>query len=191
MDEDRRHDIVIRMKYVALLRGINVGGNSLIKMDALKAAFEKTGHTNVRTLIASGNVIFDSDEKNQEKLAKTLEEAVMKTFNVSSRVLVLSEKEMKTVLAEIPASWKKVNDLRMYVCFIFPTMKPKDAAHEVPVKDGIDVVDVGKNVLYLSTKMQGITKSGLSKMVGTKMYKEMTMRNFNTTKRIVEMMEKN
>lgn len=178
------------MKYVALLRGINVGGNSLIKMDALRAAFEKDGCTNVRTLIASGNVIFDSKESNQATLGKRLEEMVLKTFNVSSRILVLSEKEMRTVLSGIPASWKKESDLRKYVCFIFPMMNVSDAANDVPVKAGVDTVDVGKHVLYMSTKLEGITKSGLSKMIGTKIYKEMTMRNFNTTKRIVEMMDK-
>lgn len=177
------------MRYVALLRGINVGGNNSIKMDALKAAFEKSGYSNVRTLIASGNVIFESSEKNQEQMAKMLEEMVLKTFKVTSRVLVLSHKEMKDVLADIPASWKKENDLRMYVCFIFPTMAVKEAAKEVPIKDGVDVLDVGERVLYMSTKMSGITKSGLSKMIGTKMYKEMTMRNFNTTKKIVLLME--
>ncbi len=178
------------MKYVALLRGINVGGNNKIKMEALKTVFEKAGYTNVRTLIASGNVIFDSTDKNQQAMGMILEKAVLKTFNVSSRILVLSQKEMNDVLDGMPMLWKKENDLRMYVCFIFPTMKVSDAAKEVPVKEGIDVMDIGDSVLYMSTKLEGITKSGLSKMIGTKMYKEMTMRNFNTTKRIVDMMEK-
>lgn len=153
-------------------------------------AFEKEGCVNVRTLIASGNVIFESKESNQAALSKQLEEMVLRTFNVSSRILVLSEKEMRSVLSGIPASWKKENDLRMYVCFIFPTMKVSDAANDVPVRVGVDTVDVGKYVLYMSTRLEGITKSGLSKMAGTKMYKEMTMRNFNTTKRIMEMMDK-
>lgn len=177
------------MKYVALLRGINVGGNNKIKMDALKVMFEKVGYTDVRTLIASGNVIFDSIEKNQQTMGMILEKAVLTTFNVSSRILVLSQKEMNDVLFGIPASWKKENDLRKYVCFIFPTMKVSDAAKEVPVKEGVDELDVGEKVLYMSTKLEGITKSGLSKMIGTNMYKEMTMRNFNTTKKIVELMK--
>lgn len=177
------------MKYVALLRGINVGGNNKIKMDELRVVFEKLGYTNVRTLIASGNVVFETSETNQQTIATRLEKAVLQTFNVSSRILVRSQKEMQAVVDGIPASWKKENDLRMYVCFIFPTMTVKEAANEVPVKIGVDVVDVGERVLYMSTKMEGITKSGLSKMIGTKMYKEMTMRNFNTTKRIVELMK--
>lgn len=60
------------MKYVAFLRGINVGGNSIVKMLELKEAFIKSGFINVLTYINSGNVIFESDEKDIERIEKKL-----------------------------------------------------------------------------------------------------------------------
>ena len=76
------------MKYVALLRGINVGGKTLIKMADLKAAIEDAGFSEVTTLIASGNVIFSSSERNQAKIEDTLEKIIHARFKLPVRVMV-------------------------------------------------------------------------------------------------------
>lgn len=176
------------MKYVALLRGINVGGNNKIKMADLKIAVEKAGYANVVTLIQSGNVIFDSAILDQKKIAKQLEQVMLKTFGVVSRVVIRSLPQMKKVIADIPASWKK-DDIRKYVAFIKEPMTAAAAAKEIPVREGVDILDVGDGVLYMATKMEGLTKSGYTKIVGTKIYQDMTMRNFNTTLKILVLME--
>lgn len=185
----RRRDIVIHMRYVALLRGINVGGNNKIKMADLKAAVEKAGYTNVITLIQSGNVIFDSAISDQEKLAKHLEQVIQKTFRIVSRVVIRSFPQMKKVIAGTPASWKN-DDIRKYVAFIKEPMTASAAAKQIPVREGVDILDVGDGVLYMATKMEGLTKSGYTKIVGTKIYQDMTMRNYNTTLKILALMSK-
>lgn len=188
MDCVRRRDIVIHMKYVALLRGINVGGNNKIKMADLKVAVEKAGYTRVVTFIQSGNVIFDSSVTDREKIAKHLEQVIQKTFRIASRVVIRSLPQMKKVLAGMPVSWKK-DDIRKYVAFIKEPMTATAAAKEIPVREGVDILDVGDGVLYMATKMSGLTKSGYTKIVGTKIYQDMTMRNFNTTQKILALME--
>jgi len=177
------------MRYVALLRGINVGGNNKINMAELKTAVEKAGYTNVVTLIQSGNVIFDSNTKDQEKIAVHLEQVILKTFKVTSRVVIRSLPQMKKVLAGVPTAWAK-DDIRKYVAFIKEPVTAAMVAKEIPVREGVDILDVGDGVLYMATKMDGLTKSGYTKIVGTKIYQDMTLRNFNTTQKILAVMEK-
>src|SRR4051812_40917925 len=99
------------MKFVALLRGINVGGNNALKMSELKEVFEKAGYTHVKTYINSGNIIFESEEKESENLERKVEELISNYF-FPLRVVVLSQTELQHVLSNTPSSWKKNMDLR-------------------------------------------------------------------------------
>jgi uncharacterized protein (DUF1697 family) len=178
------------MKYIGLLRGINVGGNSLIKMIELKAAFEKSGYTNVVTYINSGNVIFQSDEKDVRKITKTLEKNLSQEFGMLLRVVVRSHNELQEIVSNVPSCWTDGSDVRKYISFILEPSNAKDIAQEIDLREGVDELKIGKQVLYMTTKMSGLTKSGFTKMIGKKIYKEMTMRNFNTVEKIWGIMEK-
>ncbi len=178
------------MKYVALLRGINVGGNNAVKMSELKIAFEQLGHTNVLTYINSGNVIFESDESDSKKLTQELEKVLTKTFNFSARLLVLSHSQMKRILSEVPIEWNTDKDIRCYVTFVMADLTTTKAAQEVEVREGIDMLKVGTHVLYMTTKMSGLTKSKFTKIIGKKIFQDMTMRNYNTTQKLFALMEK-
>lgn len=96
---------------------------------------------------------------------------------------------MKKVIAGTPTFWKK-DDIRKYVAFIKEPMTAVVAAKEIPVREGVDILDVGDGVLYMATKMSGLTKSGYTKIVGTKVYQDMTMRNLNTTQKILTLMDR-
>ncbi|MBA3724306.1 MAG: DUF1697 domain-containing protein [Candidatus Levybacteria bacterium] len=176
------------MKYVALLRGINVGGNNAVGMSALKVAFEKIGHTQVRTYINSGNVVFTSDEKDIHILTDTLESILTQTFNYKARVLIKSYEQMKQVVGDVPKDWNTENDIRCYVSFMMEPLKAEDAAKEVELREGIDFLKVGPGVLYMTTRMSGLTKSFFTKLIGKKIYQDMTMRNYTTTKKILALM---
>jgi uncharacterized protein (DUF1697 family) len=89
-------------RHVALLRGINVGGNDIIKMVALKASFEAMGFTDVVTYIQSGNVLFSSTSSNAAKLTKRIEVAPSETFGYASVVVLLSAEELARVVDEAP-----------------------------------------------------------------------------------------
>jgi uncharacterized protein (DUF1697 family) len=176
------------MKYVALLRGINVGGNNMIKMVELKEAFEKNGFTDVLTYINSGNVIFSSDEKKSEKLTLTLEEALSKTFNYKARVMVLSHEQIKQIVANVPHEWKTSSDIRCYVGFLADSVTDK-AIKEVPVREGVDSLKVGQGVLYMTTLLSALSKSAFNKIMSKKIYQDMTIRNYNTTQKLLALME--
>jgi len=177
-------------KYVALLRGINVGGNSLIKMADLKTAFEKSGFANVTTYINSGNVLFASAEKDIQKITEKLEKDLTKAFKIDLKVVVLSHQQLENVLSNIPNEWKKDHDLRCYIAFIKSPATSEDVVKEVQLKEGVDEIKTGKNVVYMSTKLSGLTKSGFTKLIGKPIYKNMTMRNLNTSQKLLTLMNK-
>src|ERR1043166_7213535 len=85
-------------RYIAFLRGINVGGNKLIKMDALAAAFTAAGFLNVKTYIASGNVIFDSRASNIDGLEKKAERKLLETFGHNIAVVIFSLAELHELI---------------------------------------------------------------------------------------------
>jgi len=177
------------MKYLALLRGINVGGNSLIKMVDLKEAVEKSGFKNVSTYIQSGNVIFESEEKDTETITTKLEDNIKKIFHYNVRVIIKSDKQLAKIVSDIPVEWGKGEDLRRYIAFIKEPLTPNDLLKEMQLREGIDSAKVGQGIVYMSTKLSGITKSGFSKLANKKIYQSLTIRNYNTTKKILELMQ--
>jgi uncharacterized protein (DUF1697 family) len=178
------------MKYVALLRGINVGGNSLIKMVELKSCFEKLGLKDVLTYIQSGNVIFDAPSSGAKTLADKIEKAITKTFKVSSRVLLVSVKGLRHVVDKTPKGFGKNPAAYRYdVIFLYPSLDSKIAVKAISVNPEVDKVYAGLGVVYYSRLISKITKSRISKIVGTPIYKSMTIRNWNTTTKLLNLMK--
>ena len=106
------------LRYVALLRGINVGGKTLIKMAELKACVEELGLEQVTTYIASGNVLFDSDEEDLAKLETKLERAIEKRFELPVKVVVLDRREYARIAKAIPKAWVGDTSMRANVAFV-------------------------------------------------------------------------
>ena len=179
------------MRYVALLRGINVGGNNIIKMVELKACFEKMGCTNVSTYIQSGNVVFDAKEKKRETLTKNIEHTLSKQFGYTAVVVIVSHAELKKIVSTAPNGFGTKPDLYRYdVVFIKPPLKSAAAIQDIRTRDGVDLVVAGRGVLYFSRLIKNVSKSYMSKIVLLPVYKQMTIRNWNTTSKILGLMEK-
>lgn len=176
------------MTYIALLRGINVGGNSLVKMADLKREMEELGCTNVKTVIASGNVIFDS-KVGEKSIAKKLETGLSAVLSMNIKVVVRTMAEVKQVIAHAPKNWETGDDIRRYIAFVRLPKKPEEVISEITLKEGIDSIDSWDGVVYMTTKLSGITKSGFGKLVGKKIYKEITIRNYTTVKKLVDIGE--
>jgi uncharacterized protein (DUF1697 family) len=176
------------MKYIALMRGVNVGGNTIIKMADLKKTVAESGFTSVSTYIQSGNIIFESEE-NIDKVTFKLGEALFKEFGFNSGIIVKTFEQLNKIISEVPDDWKKRYDLRCYIAFIRKPVSEQDVMREIKLKDGVDFVKAGDNVLYMSTLLEGLTKSGFTKLFGTKIYKDITIRNYNTTQKILALMQ--
>jgi uncharacterized protein (DUF1697 family) len=101
-----------KINYLALLRGINVGGKNVIKMDFLKKIFEKMGFNDVKTYIQSENVLFNDIEINKEKLARKIEETLLKNTNYKIMVLVITLSEFEDIIKDIPKDFE--NNTKKY-----------------------------------------------------------------------------
>ena len=105
--------------YIAILRGINVSGHKLIKMDALKQLFEELNFKNSRTYIQSGNVIFESKKVDTKSLETKIEKQILKTFGFEVPVLVKEKEELKNVLDQNPFLTKRKEDpTKLHVTFL-------------------------------------------------------------------------
>src|SRR5215510_10264952 len=112
--------------FVALLRGVNVGGNNMISMSSLKKSFESMGFTDVATYINSGNIIFKSKEADARKLEGKLEKMLSKEYQLESRVVLRSLSEMEKIVASLPENWTPDRDWRYNVIFLRHTIDSKD-----------------------------------------------------------------
>ena len=177
--------------YLALLRGINVGGNNIIKMVDLKACFESMGLTDVVTYIQSGNVIFKSAEKDKAKLTTKIEAGLTERFNYGARLVIVTHKQLKQAVEESPRGFGKEPDKFRYdVIFLKEPVTPKEAMKSVSVKEGVDNAYTGKDVLYFSYLLSRATQSRLPKSAGMPVYQSMTIRNWNTTTKLLEKKKK-
>ncbi len=176
-------------RFVALLRGINVGGNNVIRMIDLKACFEAMGLEEVRTYIQSGNVVFSSPESDRARLTRRIERALSRTFDTSSRAVVRSREELAAIVAGAPRGFGGRAGYRYNVVFLKEPATVEQAMDSVTVKHGVDDAAPGPGVLYFSTLISAATRSGLPRIVGTPIYKSMTIRNWNTTVRLRDLTE--
>ena len=174
------------MRYVALLRGINVGGHAVIKMADLAACVGELGHEDVRTYIASGNVLFQSTQR-PKTLEAELERALEQRFGLPIRVVVRSGRELAQIADSVPAAWIGADDLRVTVGFLMRGTSVRSAASLVRPREGIDELVTAPGALIWATRKDALTRSGI-RLVGTPLYKEMTLRNLNTTLKLAELL---
>jgi uncharacterized protein (DUF1697 family) len=181
---------MIMNQYVALLRGINVGGKNLIRMPALKTCFEAQGHCDVATYIQSGNVLFTARRASQRGLTRGIEEALSKTFAYRSRVVVRSFEQMKAIVDGAPKGFgARPAAFRYDVIFLKEPLTADEAMKSVTAKPGVDRVYPGEGVLYFSRLTRRASQSLLSRVITTPAYQQMTIRNWNTTTKLVELMD--
>lgn len=169
------------MQYIALLRGINVGGNRKVEMKQLKALYESLGYTKVSTYINSGNVFFTSLKK-YEVLLKEITLAQKKKFGFDIPTLVKTQKEMQKITASIPKDWQNNDEQKTDVAYLFKEIDTKKIIDELPIKKEFLTIKYVKGALIWNIKRVNYNKSNLNKLVSHKLYKLMTLRNINTAR---------
>jgi uncharacterized protein (DUF1697 family) len=173
-------------RYVALLRGINVGGSNIITMASLKACFEDLGLADVATYIQSGNVIFSTPVADHTRLEHTIEDALSQRFRYKSKVVLVSSDKLKRIVEEAPKGFgSNSRSYRYDVVFLKKPLTPQAALNAVEIKEGVDRVSAGSHALYFSRLISRATQSRLSRIVQKPEYQNMTIRNWNTTTRLL------
>jgi uncharacterized protein (DUF1697 family) len=178
------------MRYVALLRGINVGGKTLIKMADLKECVESLAFDDVSTYIASGNVLFASEERDTAKLERKIEGAVEKRFHLPVKVVVLDRAAYARIVKAIPKAWLGDETLRANVAFVRRGTEAKQVVRDLEPDPAVEEVKAINGAILWATKRDAVNRSVMRKLIGGTAYKELTVRNLNTTLKLQELLAK-
>lgn len=175
------------------MRGINVGGKNKIPMAELKLFLEEQGFEDVVTYIQSGNVVLRSD-LDAKTLSAKIENSLPKKFKLDSsviKILALDHKTFKKVVAQAPKEFgKDTNNYRYYVLFLIGT-RTSEAMKEIEVRPEIDKAWQGDAAIYYrlpSLTSPNATKSYLNKVAQKPVYAAITMRNWKTTTKLLEIL---
>ena len=177
------------MKYIALLRGINVGGNNKVSMAELRACFEEAGFASVSTYINSGNVFFDSPEESDAKLVDICEKAIEARFGFRVVCAVISAKEVKDSLIHAPEWWGGDDlSIKHNALFVIAPKTAKEIMNEVgEPKAEYEKVAAHGRVIFWSAAFKTFGRTQYQKIVSTPAYQFVTIRNSNTAKKLVEL----
>jgi uncharacterized protein (DUF1697 family) len=175
--------------YVALLRGINVGGANVIPMADLRASFEALGFDEVATYIQSGNVVFRARRGDPRRMATRIEKALSSEFGYVATIALRSHAQMQRVIAEAPEGFGDAP--RIYACSVI-FLKDLTASTLMPsikLRDGVDQAHAGDGVVYCSRLISRASQSQMSRLIALPAYKQMTIRNWNTTTKLLKLMD--
>ncbi|HEY7056252.1 MAG TPA: DUF1697 domain-containing protein [Vicinamibacterales bacterium] len=178
-------------QYLALLRGINVGGGNIIRMADLKTCLEASRLENVATYIASGNVLFESAETNTARLAGALERVLSRTFSpYKARLVLCSHAKLERIVRKAPKSFGSQPEKYRYdVIFLKEPITASEAMKSVTTKDGVDQAVGGPDVLYFSRLIAKAAQSRLTRIVTLPVYQSLTIRSWNTTIKLLALMD--
>lgn len=175
-------------RYIALLRGINVGGNNKVAMPQLRECFEQLGFSNVSTYINSGNVIFKSDETDKLILTAMCEQAIEKTFGFRVGTCIISAAELEEALIDAPSWWDADKKEKNNTIFVIPPATAQTIMKEVgDAKPEYEKVSPHGQILFWTAPLKTFSRTRYHTIVGTKAYQSITIRNANTTKKLLEL----
>jgi uncharacterized protein (DUF1697 family) len=174
--------------YVALLRGINVGGHAVVSMKELKACFEELGFQDVSTYINSGNIIFKDSRKNIPELVQRIESGIKAHRKMDIRVVVKSRNEIAAICGKIPGKWVTDQLMRTDVMFLWDEVDSPEAIAGIATNPKVDRLLYVKGAVIWNVTRKDYGKSKIPKIIGTRVYKNMTARNANTTRKLLELM---
>lgn len=176
-------------RYVALLRGINVGGRNKVAMADLRRTFEDAGYTSVRTYIASGNVLFESTTP-RAALEGDLEALLERRFGVPLTVVVRSHRQLRAAVRNAPDGFGEHPDTyHSDAVFLKAPLTSRGAMRVVVLRDEVDQAWPGSGVLYFQRLSARRTQSRMNSIMGTPEYQSMTIRSWSTTVKLLELLD--
>jgi uncharacterized protein (DUF1697 family) len=176
------------VRHLALLRGINVGGNTIIKMADLRACVETVGVSAVTTYIASGNVLFDSDGRGPAQLESAIEHAIEQHLQLPVMVIVLDRDAFGRIASAIPPHWVGDADLRANVAFVRRGTEAAEIVRGLDPDPAIDEVKAVPGAVLWATKRSLLNRSVMRKVIGGAAYRQLTVRSVTTTLRLNELL---
>jgi uncharacterized protein (DUF1697 family) len=173
------------VRYLALLRGINVGGKNPVPMAELRATFEEAGFAAVRTYIQSGNVLFEASGKADEDGVEAMLE---RRFRLPLVVVLRTHRQLRAVVEGAPEGFGRQPDtFHSDVVFLKAPLTSRQAMRAVELRDEVDQAWPGRGVVYFQRLSARLTSSRLNRIASTPEYKNMTIRNWRTTTKLLDL----
>ncbi|MCQ1956410.1 DUF1697 domain-containing protein [Arthrobacter sp. zg-Y826] len=172
--------------YLALLRGINVGGRNKVPMKELRGHLEGLGFQQVSTYIASGNVFLASND-DAGSVGRQIEAALTDNFDLDDeliKVLVLGRAQLQAVVEHRPQHFGERPDLYHSDAIFLMDIDADTAMDAFRPREGVDEIWAGEGVIYSQRLSSELTKSRLSAIAASPLYKSMTIRSWNTTQKL-------
>ena len=177
------------MKYVALLRGINVGGKNKVKMEILREVLSAEGFENVKTYINSGNVIFAPPETDNKILAEQIESAIEKEFGLNIKVMVRSVDEIKEIIKNNPFEGQFENDKDVHVFFLDEELTNEKRELLLSNNNENEMYSVRNREIFCHLKISVLDSLMGKDYIGKKLKVSATARNWRTVNKIIEIAE--
>lgn len=174
--------------YIALLRGINVSGQKIIKMETLRKVLSEAGFENIRTYIQSGNIIFESKSSDIQKLEKQITDTIETHFGFVVPIIIITPEELKTVIEKNPYAKKNLEDATQpYVSFLseIPKKEHLDTFKTIDFK-GDQFVNIDKTLYLWYDHSAGNSKLS-NAIIENKLKLHSTARNWKTVLKLYEL----
>ena len=175
------------MKYVALLRGVNAGGNRRVPKAEFKAVLERLGYSDVVIYLNSGNAVFSSDTPVS---AGVVQAALEHHFNFTIPTLVLPGDTVRAIANALPASW--TNDAprpdksgqKSDVVYLFDAVNTPDILQKLGYNPAIETMMYVDGAVLANVSRANQSRGSLQKIIGTPLYAQVTVRNVNTARKL-------
>ncbi len=176
------------MRYLALLRGVNVGGANKVSMADLRAVFEAAGMAEVSSYINSGNVIFSTDIVDRAQLTGLLKEAIRGRVGLDVDLQLRDAGELRAIVEAIPAAWKNDNSMKCDVVFLQAEVDGVGLLEKLEPRPGVEDALYVPGAVIWRVDRKDATRSRLTRIVGTPLYSRVTVRNCNTARKLLELL---
>ena len=177
-------------RFLALLRGLNVGGQNVIGKADLIRCFEDLGFEAVRTYIQSGNVLFRTGESRTAALTRAIEARLSERLSNPVRAVVFTRAGYRTAVAAAPDGWGHDDDRKHNALFTLRCITPRRTVAQLPVpKEDIESLTTGPGVIFWSISRQHQTRTTWMKLAAAPVYQHVTVRNHRTVLRLLELLE--
>ncbi len=174
------------MRYIALLRGINVGGNKKVSMAELKESLTAAGLSDVRTYINSGNVLFSAPDQDVDELTERVEKSIEERFGFPVGCIVLTKEQYERAIDDAPKNWGTDDkNMRSDALFVMRSMTPQrivDAVGEV--NDDFEWMSAGRSVVFWTVDRRKYGRARMPKIIGTDAYRAISMRSSTTARKL-------
>lgn len=177
------------MRYVALLRGINVGGNAVVAMKRLKRMFEDLGCLEVSTFINSGNVLF-LDKRTAAELAPVIERAILDTFGFTVPTILRSQSNLEKLCQAIPQTWTNDGDQKTDVLFLWDAIDSPEITKRIVTNPELERVKYLPGALVWNIDRANATRGSSVKLIKSDLYKSVTVRNISTVRKLNALLQK-